>query len=275
MRPLAYALCLTVSLALPGAEPSTQGLQSVQLATAANPSGLRLQYSGSLRRTFDWRTPDEPWSSLEGGALLTATPAFGRVGVFAEWQPLPIAVLRVEGSQLRYSGHYGGVLSFAHANDPFGASVLQARRGEEEAAGARQTLASLTFQYQTGALVMRAPVTLLWTRSSGRGPWYYDPFYDTLLRDGDRLQEIQLQVGWANQLRMGTLTLGPAGQLLRTREAALERRRAGFFAYLTRRRPVGGLQQPYLALQSGRDLKDPNRTGQTFVELAVGGRLGK
>jgi hypothetical protein len=63
--------------------------------------------------------------------------------------------------------------------------------------------------------------------------------------------------------------------LTRTREAALERRRAGLFAYLTRPKPLGPFQRPYLAVQAGRGLRDPNRTGQIFFEVGVGANIGR
>jgi hypothetical protein len=260
---------------LQGAETATQAIQSIQLGTMANPSGLQLKWSGSMRRTFDRRAPEDPWSCLEGGGILAVTPAYGMAGLFAEWQPLPVLVLHVEGDYLRTTGHYGGSLSFAHSKDAYGQTVLDARRGDEEATSARRAKAQMTLQYQAGQVVFRAPLTVVWTRDGGRGPWIYDPQYDTLLRDGDRLQDFQLQVGWAQNSPLGPLTWGPAYQVLRTREAALERRRAGLFAYLARPTPLGPLGRPYLALQAGRDLRDPNRTGQTYLEVAVGGRLGR
>lgn len=274
MRPAA-PFCLAVSLAAAGANPSTEWLQAVQLGASANPSGLRLLWSGSIRRTFEWRTAEDPWSSLEGGTVLALTPAFGQAGLFAEWQPVPVLVLRIQGDQQRSTGHYGGTLSFAQASDPFGTPDLERRRGEEEPAGARRALVRTTLQYQAGPLVLRAPLSLLWTRAAGRGPWLYDPEYDTLLRDGDRLQDLQFQVGWNGRVQGGWLTWGPGYHVTRTREAGLERRRAGLFAYFTRPRALGPFQRPYLAVQAGRVLRDPNRTGQIYTEAALGARLGR
>jgi hypothetical protein len=272
---LTRCLGLALPLALQGAEPATKTLQWVQFGAMANPGGLQLKWTGSIRRTFDWRTQKDPWSSLEGGAVLAMTPAFGKAGLFVEWQPLPIAVFRVEGDQLRFTGHYGGVLSFAHGTDRFGESELQARRGDEESGGGKRVSTQATFQYQSGPVVFRAPLALVWTRSSGRGPWFYDPQYDTLLRDGDQLRDLQLQVGWVWTSPSNSLTCGPAIQTQSSREANLERRRAGLFAYLTKPKPLGPFHDPYLAIQIGRDLRDPNRTGQTYLEWVMGGRLGR
>ncbi len=275
MRPTAVSLCLALGPPAAAAEPATQVLQSVQLGASANPSGLRLLWTGSLRRTFEWRTPEDPWSCLEGGTRVAVTPAYGQAGVYAEWQPLPVLVLRAEGDQLRYTGRYGGVLSFARPDEPFGEPVLQRRRGESEPAGGRRALVQATLQYQDGPWLLRAPLTVLWTRGSGRGPWRYDPEYDTLLRDGDRLHEIQVQAGRSWTLPAGWLSAGPAYALTRTREAGLERRRAGLFAFLTRPQNLGPFRRPYLAAQAGRVLRDPNRTHQIFFELGLGARLGR
>lgn len=271
--PFLFSAILAVPAASGG--PTAEVRQSAQLGVAANPGGLRLLWSGSLRRTFAWRTAEDPWSALEGGAVLAATPAYGQASLFAEWQPLPVLVLRAQGDALRFTGRYGGVLSFATASDPFGEPVLQRRRGEEEPGSARRTELKATLQYQTGGLLFRAPVTLVWVRFAGRGPWYYDPYWDTLFRDGDRIQEVQLQAGWNGTTRAGWLALGPAWQRTLTREAGLERRRAGLFLFLTRPAALGPLRRPYLALQAGRDLKDPNRTRQVYLEAGIGGRFGR
>ena len=83
-------LCLAVPMALAGADPSPERIQSIQLGLEANTAGLQLLYSGSLRKTLAWRTPGEPWSALEGGTVVALTPAYGKVGCFGEWQPLPV-----------------------------------------------------------------------------------------------------------------------------------------------------------------------------------------
>lgn len=267
--------CLALATGAAAVEPTTETLQSMQLGAAANPGGLRLLWSGSLRRTFAWRTAGEPWSCLEGGATAWLTPAYGLAGLFAEWQPVPVLVLRAEGQQIRFTGRYGGVLSFQHAHDPFGQPVLVQRRGEEEKESARRLLVQATLQYQTGSFFFRAPFAAVWTRNAGQGPWYYDPYADTLLADGDRLVDAHVQAGWTGSTEVGDLAIGPGYQLTRTREAQLERRRAGLFVFLTRPRPLGGFQRPYLAFNAGRVLQDPNRTRQIFIEASIGGRLGK
>lgn len=273
MWPVARVFCLAIPLTLAGTEPALERIQSIQLGLEANPAGLELLWSRSLRKTLAWRSPGESWASLEGGMVMALTPALGRVGLFGEWQPLPVLILRAEADQLRYTGQHGGVLSFERSSLPFGQPVLDARRGDEESASARRVQAQATLQYRAGPLVFRVPLNLVWTRNAGRGPWFYDPQYDTLLRDGDRLQDTSLQVGWAGGTGLGELVVGPSYEVTRTREAGLERRRAGLFGLLRRASPAGWLVEPYLAFQVGRDLRDPNRRGQINTQLALGGRF--
>lgn len=260
---------------LTAAEPGVRPRQAVQLGGAVNPEGLRLLWSGSLQRVFAWRTAEDPWSALEGGATVAATPSYGQLGLFAEAQPLPVLLLRAEIDHRRFTGRYGGVLFFDRAGDPFGAEVLQDRRGQERREGTARGALRATFQYQGGALFLRAPLALSWVRFCGQGPWFYDPWYDTLLAGRDRVDEAQLQVGWNGTTRAGWLAAGPFGQAQRTREGGLQQRRAGLFAFLTRPGRLGAFQRPYLALQLGRHLRDPNREGELFLTAGVGAQLGR
>ena len=258
---------------LAGAATVPHALQVVTDATlvgSANPAGVQAELSGSLRLPFSGSDPEAPDSYLQAGLATQATPAYAGAGVFGEWQPAPWLSLHVQESRFHYFGASGALLSFSGPGAGYGTADLDRLKGQEEAGSSNQFQCQPTLQAQVGPVVFRDEATVTWFRFQGRGPWFYEPDNDLLLHRSDRVQDNVAQVLLESRTDSGLVYAGPSYQTTRSREAGLCRRRLGLAGSWLAESDWGMAGRPNAFAFAGRDLKDPNRTGQIYVALGIG-----
>lgn len=267
MRPLALALLLLTPLAAPAGD--WRRVLEADLGGYVRPEGLQFSAAASLQR--DWGgTPGAPSAYLQSGLLTGLTPAYGFGGLFLEVQPAPVLVLRAEAQGYRFFGDSASLLSFARPTDPFGRQDLLARRGQEETGQGRRLRLQATPQGQVGQVVARYQASAAWWRFEGRGPWFFEQEYDTLLRDGDRTFDQLLFVGWAFEVSGLSLFAGPMAQDTRAREAGLVRRRLGLALSWESGDARGRWGRVRGGVAVGRNTSDRNRGGETWGQGSLG-----
>lgn len=154
------------------------------LAVRYNPLGLiydgRFAYRRRLYRSDSTALRD---NFVSIGVAPGASPAFGRVGVVAEVQPLSVLTLYVLYEAVMYFGALDHLQSFASASSDFSDGSLDA--GDEYVTFGSQLMFGANVQLKVGDFVLRTQFKLirgnLDLRNGDRT--YYDPFYDVLAPD--------------------------------------------------------------------------------------------
>jgi hypothetical protein len=239
----------------------------------ANPGGAAVVAGAFHRRVLD-RDEEEHVDAayVQAGVGLTLTPAYAQPGVHVEASPAPFAILRVEGSALRFSGFAQGLLRFDSATAPFGGGVLSARAGEEQAAWGARLATTLTLRARVGALIPRLEASVAAYRFDDRGPFLYESEYDTLLAQKDALVCVRA-LGLVRAWHAGedaVLLAGPAVEVVRTVETRLARTRVGAVGYFVPVDAWGALRRPRVFALGGVDAVDRNRAGTPYALLGIG-----
>ncbi len=256
-------------------QAASRARTTIELDTVGswNPDGLLAVVGGSRRRTLAG-DPDSLLSPyVQAGLGLGSSPAYARGSAYAEWMPHPAVQLRSQYSLYRY---YGGtsvaLLSFPAGDSRFGDAAVSSLEGQAEAAWGQRFLLSPVLRMKLGPLLLRNVTDLAWFRFSGRGPYFLEWEYDTLLKDGDWLLADSVQA--LAKLWQGSgesaLHTGPFFEIARAGASGLTQERAGLVASWTGPARLGALRRPRTFLQAGMHLRDPNREGELFVLVGVG-----
>ena len=268
----AFMLCAGDVLAGQVAIPARTTVE-VDLVGAWNPDGL-LAVVGASRRWTLAGDPDSPLSPyLQAGLSLGSSPAYARGCAYAEWMPHAAVQLRAQYNLYRY---YGGgsvaLLSFPSGDSRFGDDEVSSLEGEAEAAWGQRFLLSPVLRVKLGPLLLRNATDLGWFRFGGRGPYFLEWEYDTLLKDGDWLVADGVQA--LAKLWQGSgenaLFAGPFFEIAHAGASGITQERAGLIAAWTGLGRLGVLRRPRTFLQAGVHLRDPNREGELFVLAGVG-----
>ena len=118
------------------------------------------------------------------GVAPGASPAFGRIGVIAEVQPLSVLTLYAMYEVVGYFGAIGHLQSFASARSEFSDDTLD--RGNEYATLGSQLILGANVQLKIADIVVRTQFKLIradFDLDTGDRV-FYDPFYDVLAPDG-------------------------------------------------------------------------------------------
>lgn len=273
---LVLALSSGAARGAEGARSATTTLEA-SVVGSWNPDGLLAVLGASRRWTLegDAASPLSPY--LQAGLNLGSSPAYARAGAYAEWMPHPAIQLRAQYTLYRY---YGGgtdaLLSFPSGDAPFGDRDVADREGEAEAAWGHRFLLAPVLRVTLGPVLLRNALDLAWFRFDGRGPYFLEWEYDTLLEDGDWLVADSVQA--LGRLWQGSgeeaLYAGPFFEIARAGASGIVQERAGLVATWTAANRLGPLRRPQLFLQAGAHLRDPNREGEVFVIGGVGFAFG-
>ena len=276
---LTILLCVSLSL-FPGV-PNAYGASDKEVQTAlqadiaaqSNPDGLMFSLGGYRRwiRGID-KDLDTPSSYLQTGFGLGTTPAYGRASVYAEWLAVVFAKLRVQYDLYRFYGTNSSLLSFPSATASFGRAAVDALKGTEEAGSGSRLLIRPTLYAKAGPVIIVNQTDLAYFHFTGKGPYYLDWTYETLLHDGDHV--IENRTNFLFQIMKGpgdtSLVAGPYYEIMRTAAAGLERQRAGIMAYWVPWETVGTLKRPRFYAQIGHYIEDPNRKGEDTAAFGMG-----
>jgi hypothetical protein len=163
------------------------------LAVRGNPTGLifdgRVSYRRRLHASESLALRD---NYAGGGAALTLSPAFVRIGPYVEVAPASFLTLWAAAQVSRYFGALGLLQSFGSPVDDFSDRELARRRDLDDgdplasyAATGLEVTVGLDLQARWGPLAVRAQSRLVRGSLALRGAdrVYYDQVVDLLLRD--------------------------------------------------------------------------------------------
>lgn len=247
-----------------GAEPASQYPQwGWDLYSRANPAGLMAAVN-SYGRWFE--KTGEGSTYFQAGGEFGISPSMAEGQLHLRWKPLIFLQLQTSYHLFRFFGTSGSLLSFASVGEPFGADVIEARKGEEEATYGKRLTFTPTLFGKVGPLIGAYSLELTRFWFQGIGPFFYEAGADTLLASGDQLTTHTLRFFlplWDN----GSEDMALLGPYWDQAKARLVRKRVGATLYVAR----GGKWLSRIIVQAGQNLADPNRKGQLFIQSALGG----
>jgi hypothetical protein len=280
MSPVFIAIAVLFWLVvMPGASSShlqaaeVRNVVEADLAAQTNPDGIMLSLGGHRR----WiRTTDTdlgvPSSYLEAGLGAATTPAYGRISMHAEWLAAVFAKIRVQYDLYRFYGTNTSLLSFPSATADFGRAEIDALEGKEEAGNGSRLLIRPTLYAKAGPAIIVNQTDLAYFHFAGKGPYFLEWTYETLLKDGDRVIENRTNILFPIIKGPGEVSLlaGPYYEFMHAGAADLKRKRAGVMAYWVPWDAVGELKRPRFYAQIGHYLEDRNRDGEYMASLGIG-----
>ncbi len=250
-----------------------QTVLQTDIAAQTNPEGLLLSLGGFRRRIMATdRELGIPSSYLQAGIGIGSTPAYGRASVHAEWLAAVFTKIRVQYDFYRFYGTNTSLLSFPSGKASFGRSEVKALEGTEEAGSGSRFLIRPTLYAKAGPLLIMNQTDIAYFHFSGRGPYFLEWTYETLLKDGDYL--IENRTNFLYEIMKGpgevSLLAGPYYEFMHTAAADLERQRAGVMAYWVPREAMGPLKRPRFFAQVGYYIQDRNREGEYTAAAGMG-----
>jgi hypothetical protein len=281
MRPAGIAIIALAALAPPaGAQTGPAFSREVHgsLGGSVNPLGLQQGLEVSWTRSLSdsksalWRD-----AHVSFGLTNRLTPAYERAGAWVELAPLSILDVRAGVEPTGYFGTFHSLLSFQGYDDAFGDDTRKTRSGARAGFAGRAYLAP-TLKARAGRLILRAHAELEWWRSSARGPFFYEPGRDTLLRSsGDSMVAGDTALLW--EIVEGgprKLLLGPFHELAWVYAAGRNRRQdVGLVAVWGLGTRTFGLREPMVVAKVLRYVEDPYKRSQFGAQLAVAWSMGK
>jgi hypothetical protein len=199
------------------------------------------------------------------------SPSAASVSVHAEWMPWIVMPLRIEYDYYRFFGAGYGLLSFDSPQASLNEDRISERK-DQEAANGHRFFFQPTFQGKIGPVILRNQTDLAYFTFSGRGPYFLELEYFTLLKDGDWLVSNRTQA--LMEFRKGskgpTLLAGPYYEVTRARDAQITQQKVGALLYWMPREKLASLDRPHVGLKLAYQLQDPERQGQLYVQFAVG-----
>jgi hypothetical protein len=281
LKPIAVALMALVVVPVAGAEETEGSFRrktQASLAGSVNPVGVQnvieVSWSHALSRS---RKPLLSDAHLSFGVGSRLTPAYARGGAWVEVAPLSVFELRAGVEPVAYFGTFHSLLPFASYGDAFDDATRKARPGAERGTGAR-LYAAPTVKAKLGRLLVRSRADLEWWKASAPGPYFYEPFRDTLLRaSGDTLVASETVLLWSlGDGNSRKLLVGPVHDLTLVLDAPQNRRQdVGVMGILSLGARRLGLQDPVLFVKAVRYIEEPNRQGQIAAQMALGFALKK
>lgn len=250
-----------------------QTILESDIAAQSNPDGLMVSLGG-YRRWIRGTEKDLgiPSSYLQTGVGLGTTPAYGRASVHAEWLAAVFAKLRVQYDRYRFYGVNAGLISFPSATASFSRADVDALKGTEEAGNGSRLLFRPILYAKVGPVIIVNQTDFAYFHFTGKGPYYLEWTYETLLQDGDSV--VENRTSFLVQFMKGpgdtALLAGPYYEILHTAAANLKRQRAGIMAKWTPWNAVRSLQRPRFYAQIGHYLEDRNREGEYMATIGMG-----
>ncbi|HWR57415.1 MAG TPA: hypothetical protein VN328_00885 [Thermodesulfovibrionales bacterium] len=237
-----------------------------------NPQGISLSGGVNYRNVYQYSEKYKAESAYwQTGLGISVSPAYGQVGAHVEWMPWIFLPLRVQYDHYRFFGSYSSLLSFNSANAPFGDSAVKNRHDEETASGNR-VMFQPTLQAKLDRVIFRNQTDIAYYMFSGRGPYFLEQEYYTLLKDGDYLISNRTQLLYQTWQRRGgeTLLMGPYYEVTRTDAARITQQKIGGVLYWVPLDSIFGMDRPRLQMKGGYHLQDPDRQGQLFIAVSIG-----
>ncbi len=249
------------------------------LSVAVNPLGLQNTLERSWRRRlFESASPLLADAHVSFGVADRLTPAYNRLGVWAEIAPLSIVELRAGIEPVAYFGTFKSLLSFDGYDESFDDDARRARAGAAARAVAGRAYLAPTLRLKAGRVAVRVRAEFEWWKAWTDGPYFYEPARDTLLKaDGDAMMVSESVLLYDFGRSGGRRLLAGVVHDLTLVYAASQNRRqdVGILAIVGLGQRVLGLREPTLSAKIFKYVEDPNRKNELGVQLALGGRFGR
>jgi hypothetical protein len=237
-----------------------------------NPRGLAFLSGIKYRNSYNYDAKYDAVSSYwETGIDIGITPAFMQAGVHVEWMPWLFLQLRAQYDYIEYSGINDGLLSFPSANSPYGDDVRKDRHDEEKTHGSRIMLQP-TLQGKVGNFIIRNQTDLAYYTFAGKGPYFLELWYNTLMKDGDYLvaNRTQFLYSFFSDSKGKKLFAGPYYEVTRAVDAQITQQKLGVALLWEPAPSVWKISRPHLGVMGGYHLQDPNRQGQLYLVMGAG-----
>jgi hypothetical protein len=249
---------------------------TADLIGTLNPLGLMLtsgiDYQNSYRYSSDYDMVSAYWKT---GGELGLTPAYLQPSNHFEWMPWVAAVVNVEYDGYYFFGANEGLLSFSSAQQPFGDDVRRARRGTEESGFGQRLMLQPTLQFKIDKIIVRNQSDYAWYRFPGKGPYFLELEYDTLLKNGDHLFANRTQIlDEISRSGENSTLAGPFFEIVHASAANLTSRRIGLLFYSEQGPQLSFFKKSHYFGQVGYYLTDPSRSHGIFCLIGVGGDFG-
>jgi hypothetical protein len=238
-----------------------------------NPEGIMLILGGFRR----WSGPLDqeygiPSYSNKLGFTLGVSPAYAKASAYDEWQPVIFAQVRLQYDLYRFFGGNGALLSFPSAKSKFGKHEVDALSGREETGWGRRVLFQPVITAKAGPIIIRNTTDIAYYRFGGKGPYFLEWEYDTLLKDGDFLTDNRTVFLMApgKGSRSETFLAGPFYEITHGSGADITRHRSGIQVFWARSKPIASFNQPRVYAQLGMNLRDRNRDNEAFLAAGLG-----
>ena len=251
-------------------DPKT--VYQADIVASLNPEGLMLVLGGFRR----WSGPLDqeygiPSYSNKLGVALGVSPAYAKASAYDEWQPAIFAQVRLQFDVYRFFGTNGALLSFPSAGSKFGNDEIDALSGQEESTWGQRVLLQPVLTAKAGPVIIRNTTDFAYYRFHGRGPYFLEWEYDSLLKDGDFLLNNRTAfLMAAGKGSKATLLAGPFYEYTHGQHADITRHRAGVQVYWTRTEPIWSFNKPRAYAQVGINLHDRNRDNEAFFGAGLG-----
>jgi len=264
---------LSVPNACGASDNEVRTVLQADLAAQSNPDGLMITLGG-FRRWVRWTDKDMgiPSSYLQAGFGLGTTPAYGQASVHAEWLAAMFANLRVQYDLFRFYGTNTSLLSFPSATASFGRSDVNALKGKEEEGNGSRLLIRPTLYAKAGPVIIVNQTDLAYFHFTGKGPYYLEWTYETLIRDGDHVIQNRTNFLFPIVKSSGDTPLlaGPYYEIMHAAAANLRRQRGGVMAYWVPWEAAGALKRPRFYAQISHYIEDRNRKGEYMAAFGMG-----
>jgi hypothetical protein len=237
-----------------------------------NPLGVGffggLNYRDVYRYDKNRGMPAAYWQT---GIGIGMTPSAAAGSVHLEWMPCIILPIRIEYDYYRFFGASYGLLSFDSPQASLDEDRIRDRK-DQEAANGQRFLFQPTLQGKIGPVILRSQTDLAYYTFSGRGPYFLELEYFTLLKDGDWLvsNRTQALVEFWKGSKNQTLLMGPYYEVTRAKEAQITQQKVGILLYWVPLTKLTALDRPHVGLKVAYQLEDPARQGQIYVQFGVG-----
>jgi hypothetical protein len=283
MRPTSILLaCLTCSYALgatrAAAEPPQREIRNT-FGVMVNVIGLEdildVTWRWSLSRSDNPLLSDAHFTL---GLTNTFSPAYDRIGAWAELSPLSIIDLRAGIEPTLYFGLFNSLQDFAGYDAVFDEKTRKETNDLSYMGFGGRVFVAPTFKMRLGRVVGAVSAEWEWWRAAGDGPFFYEPARDVLLEsEGDRLVRASSALLLECPLSNGKkLLIGPMHQILDVEGARNNRvQRIGVLAVYELGARALGLNKPTLIGQAACYLDDRFKRHEPWALVAVRFNIGE
>jgi hypothetical protein len=241
------------------------------LGSSLNPLGLQDRLT--LERRWGLGSSKNPLLSdahISLGLSNNLSPAYDRLGLWAELSPLSVLDIRAGVEPVVYFGTYGHLSAFPSYDSDFSKSARDRIKSQAVARAGVRWHVSPTLKLKLGRVVARSAAEFEWWKVDAPGEFFYEPTRDTLLdSDGDALMALSSQLLY--ELGRDKRVLAGLSHELTSVPAAPQNRiqRLGLLGIWKVRGRRLGLGEPTVVGGVFRYLEDPSKKGELGAVLAV------